>query len=439
MDKQRIIDNVTGLSAEQLFEQILCGNITLLELVSSSKINTAKRIKINMLQKQFELTVERDWETLSDSDNEAALKQYIAKYPTGKFVQLATAKLNQLEKVRLAVQAERNRILDALQHDPNAFRVNQVNDYLYEGLITKHDLLNRGIPAAVLAHLDTNPPNFHLDTDIETAPQGCTEVYFWGTSGAGKTGMLAALFHAADEAGYISPDQSNTSAYTAWLRQLFTDDIVIFPAPSPVESIKYLPFLLKKPGERNHRDISLVEVSGEILQCFYYANANKEMPSQTHKDTFDSLVRLLDSKNRKIHFFVIDYQQRNKKDSSGYIQSDYLQALLAFLHNKNILRKTTDAVYVLISKCDLMDSPPDAYASHSKTFLEEANFASFMNTLFEYCRKYSINEGKLYLEPISLGKFFFNHCSETNSHDVRKIIDILIDKVPVRRRFFTFN
>ena len=439
MDKQRIIDNITGLTAEQLFEEIKNGRITLEELSATTKLGAAKRIRITALQIQFKIADEEDWQRLVGNDNEVNLIQYITKHPSGKNVQLAKDKLSDLQAIRLEMQAERQRILDQLLINSNAFYPDQINDLLSEGIISKQDLHSCSVPACVVEHLNVKPPFLHISSDIATIPDGHTEIYFWGVAGSGKTSAIAALLHVALEAGYINETQAKATAYTNYLSDVFTGEIGILPSPTTIETIKCLPFELKKPSEQSSREISLVESSGDIFTSFYYLNANKELPSQTHKDTFDSLIQMLNSKNRKIHLFFIDYTKRNKQDFSGYTQSDYLQAVVAYLNSKKILRKTTDAVYVVVNKCDLLKCSPDEYSHQIRKFLHEANFSSFINTLHDYCKTYNINEGRLLIEPFSVGKIFFHNLCEFNPHHVKKIIDTLLDKVQVRRKYFRFN
>lgn len=435
MDRQRILANVSSLTAEQLFDQIKQQNVTLDDLRATGNLDATKRTKILDLQKQLDSEDDEAWER-ARYGNEIELSEYIRNNPSGKHVQAAKDKIRFWENARSEQHAKKQGIIDAIRYNPNSFSPEQINDFLREGTISKADLSNCGIPNTIIEAIQIiHPPNLDLGVTPHSIPTGYTEVYFWGIPGSGKTCALSAIFSAAHKAGYLNIATGPGYDYMTRLKNIFVDDHAILPPPSPLETTQYLPFALKKADENYARSISLIELSGEIFQCFYYQNAGRTLPSQSHQDTFDSLNRFLKGENRKIHFFFIDYSKGNKTDSSGYTQSDYLEAASTYFKNNAVFGKSTDAIYVVLTKCDLMPGDnKNERLSKAREHLGKDNFTSFMNILKDNCNKYSINAGRLTIEPFSLGKVYFQSICDFDPSSANKIIDILLARVPQNKK-----
>ncbi|MDR2556713.1 MAG: hypothetical protein LBC49_03255, partial [Bacteroidales bacterium] len=323
-------------------------------------------------------------------------------------------------------------ILNNLRNNPNSYYPDEIIAYLQNGTITREELRACNIPNDVIDSIyDINPPRLQLGDTPDKIPDGYTEVYFWGIPGSGKTCALAALLSTAHKLGYLSIATGPGYDYMTRLKNIFIDDNAVLPPPSPVETTQYLPFTLKKVNENHYRSVSLIELSGEIFQCFYYKNANLPLPSQSHQDTFNSLHSFLSGNNRKIHFFFIDYDKENKRDANGYTQSDYLEAASTYFSKPEhkVFGKSTDAVYVVLTKSDLMPCSKDERVAKAKEHLNNENFLSFINTLKDNCKKHSINAGKLTVEPFSLGKVYFKQICDFENSAATKIIDILIDRI----------
>ncbi len=192
---------------------------------------------------------------------------------------------------------------------------------------------------------------------------------------------------------------------------------------------------------KGRESVSLIELSGEIFQCFFRKNASMPLQSKQHEDTFNSLMRFLNGKNRKIHFFFIDYEKENLPDHDGYTQGNYLAAASTFFKNNDIFSKTTDAIYLVITKSDLMPCKDvdknklyKKRVEYSKEHLKTNNFTAFVNILKNRCKQHSINAGKLTVEPFSLGKVYFQSICNFDTSSAEKLIDILVDRIPANRK-----
>ncbi len=431
MEKTKILANISSLTAEQLFNEILQGHVTLQELMNTGNLSRDVRKEINELLVQFDSKDNEAWER-ARYGNEVVLSDYVSQFPIGKHVQEAKEKIQYLEQVRRQAQAQKQKILDDLKLNPNSYFTDQIIKLLQDETITREDLRMCNIPDAIIDGIyNIELPRLQLGDMPEKIPAGYTEVYFWGIPGSGKTCALAALLSTAHKLGYLNIATGPGYDYMTCLKNIFVEDTAILPPPSPVETTQYLPFTLKKASEKHSRSVSLIELSGEIFQCFYYKNAGLNLPSQSHENTFNSLQRFLNDDNRKIHFFFIDYSKANKRDGFGYLQSDYLEAASVYFNNPahKIFGKTTDAIYVVLTKSDLMPCSKEQRVEKAKEHLNNARFTSFINALKDNCKKYSINAGRLTVEPFSLGKVYFKQLCDFEDSAANRIIEILIERI----------
>jgi hypothetical protein len=425
-----------------LFDFIRQGIVTLDELRNTGSLDATKRRAIANIQAGFDRQDDDAWERCRYG-NESVLSDYISNYPAGRHVAEAKQRIDDLSAQRREANAQKQVVLDNIRMNPNSYRPDKVLDFLQNGTISRYDLLNCDIPESAIDNLgNVTAPRLQMGAMPTNIPNGYTEVFFWGIPGSGKTCALGAILQMADKEGYLNIATGPGYHYANQLKNIFSDDDVAndyLPAASPVEITQYLPFTLKRPDERYSRSVSLIELSGEIFKCFYYKNADLQMPTQSHQDTFDSLNTFLHDTNRKVHFFFIDYENKNTPDEEGLMQRDYLSAASTYFNNNAVFGKTTDAIYVVLTKSDLLTDESGNRVSvaqrvdYAKKHLSNSNFTSFINTLKDNCRKYSINGGRLTVEPFSLGKVYFKQICNFEGSSATKILNILMDRIPVTR------
>jgi hypothetical protein len=451
MEKDFILKNIEELSAQQLSDVISQGIVTLDDLKATNNLDNTKRKAIIAILAEKEkvaiaLQTQKDkeeddaWEN-AKYGNENSFRDYITNFPNGKYVKEAKDRIDDLETQRRNQRAEKQNILDKIKQNPNYYNPNEIIDYLGTGTLTKDEIINYcEIPESAISNLDKiKTPFLQLGETPKSIPEGYTEVYFWGGTGSGKTCALGAVLQMADKKGYLNIAAGPGYNYTNQLKNIFShngeaDDFL--PAPSPVETTQYLPFSLKQVNERVVRSVSLIELSGEIFKCFFNKNAGLQLPTQSHEDTFNSLNSFLKSNNRKIHFFFIDYNKDNKPDGNGITQSDYLSAASTFFENNDVFNKSTDAIYIVLTKSDLMldqngnvINDYNQRVNFAKTYLQD-NYISFINAIKNSCKKYSINGGKVEVEPFSLGKVYFRDICDFEGTSAEKIVKILIERIP---------
>jgi hypothetical protein len=410
MTKEQIINNVENLSSDQLCEAIKLGYVTLEELQNTENLDASKRKAIRACLEQVLKADENAWKDAQIQQTVYSFSDYLEKFPNGKFIINARDELYNLKKKHSEEERERNRMLDSIKTNPNAYPPGIIRKYLNDGSLSGSSLKDIGIPDKIIDKLYKNdmPPTWQLGQMAESIPEGYTEVYFWGIRGSGKTTALAALLSTANKMGYLEIARGPGYNYMLQLQNLFNDSITILPAATQIDITQYLPFTLKESNEKYSRSVSLIELSGEIFQCFLYKNANRPLPLQ-HEETFNSLLRFLENGNRKLHFFFIDYERSNSVDQDGYTQANYLNAAATFFNDPkyDFFRKTTDAIYIVITKSDLMPSNNESKAHQLIQYLSEENFTAFVNSLKAKCKLHSINDGKLLGTPIFIRQSLF--------------------------------
>lgn len=435
MDRKYILSHVDELSADQLVNFIKQGIVSLEELRKTELLDKSKYNKIKVLLKVVDMEDDNTWNFYRNT--EQGCREYLTRYPNGKNILEAKRKIDDFDQQRKEENAERNNLIERLRTNPNSFTPAGLRKFLDENKITTTDLLDAGIPNEIIIRLDNIvTPRVELGITPDSIPEGYTEVYFWGIPGSGKTCALAAVLSTSTRMGYLEIANGPGYDYMLKLQNIFSNKISFLPAASPVDTTQYLPFTLKKPNEKFYRSVSLIELSGEIFQCFLYKNANKTLPSSQHEETFNSLIRFLNGSNRKLHFFFVDYNQGNDTDSAGYSQNQYLQAATTFFNDKrnNLFSKTTDAIYIVLTKSDLMPCKKSERVSQMKDYLQNENFVAFVNSLRAKCDENSINAKRILGTPFALGKVYFQQICEFDPETSQNIIDILMRRIAPKKQ-----
>lgn len=464
MEKEYIMSHVDDLKAEQLVDFINKGIVTLDELRNTGDLDASKARQIlaiinkvaqehaiswnNAIQTNtitgFEnylndypngvnvseaknkiaiLREDQEWSAAKQNNTKSAYEKYIQNYPNGNYISEANSKIHQI------VNAEK--IVSDICENPNKYAATQIRQYLSNGLLTRDQLEKKNIPSDVIDKLLTTSyqPSYEIGATPTEIPNGFTEVYFWGLSSSGKTTALAGIFSTAYEKGWIQLAKSNGFKYMSQLQTVFNDKIAVLPRGNQLDETQYLPFELRFDGEKNSRSISLIELSGETVECFYYKMKNEALPTEMHEKSFDLLDKFLKSKNRKIHFFFVDYESQNQADGKGVTQSQYLDAAAGYfsLPENNYFENSTDSIYIVLTKSDLM--PGDVKTEIIKSYLEKNRYKTLVNSLKSKCQKHHINNGKLLATHYTLGEVYFKNYCVFNNETSLNLIDILKRRV----------
>lgn len=456
MERDFVLQHIENLTAQQLADAINKGAVTLDDLRATNNLDNTKRRSIVAIQTEREneiiaLQTQKDKEEDDAWDrakygNENSFRDYIANFPNGKYVREAKDRIDDFESQRRNQRAQRQNILDKIKQNPNFYPPNEIIDFVSNGTITKDDLITYcEVPQSAINNLYIiETPDLQLGETPTSIPDGYTEVYFWGVPGSGKTCALGAVLQMADKKGYLNIATGPGNYYAYQLMNIFShngeaDDFL--PAPTSDEITQYLPFTLKKENERVTRSVSLIELSGEMFKCFFKKNAGIKFQGTRQENTFNSINSFLKSNNRKIHFFFVDFNGDDKL-IDGIKQNHYFSAASTYLKDNDVFNKTTDAIYIVLTKSDLMLDEHgnaindfDQRVNFAKEYLHR-NYSSFINNIKDICTKYSINGGKLEVEPFSLGKVYFKDICNFDGTAAERLVQILMERIPGTKKSF---
>jgi hypothetical protein len=433
MNREQILLNIQHLTAEQLFGFIKQGIVTLKDLQNTGELDASKRNAIARLQSEYDKIVEKAWEQ-AQFGTELDLRNFISEYPTCKHVAIAKELIIELRKQKDKEVAKRKTIINDIRD--NIYTPDRVQSYLKDGQIDTEILSNEcGLPDDIIDKIiNYRPVSISLGETPQSIPQGFTEVYFWGIPTSGKTCALATILNTAHKKGYMQTGEGAGLKYLHTLKNLFKteDGIGLLPEGTP-DKTQYLPFTLKKEKEKYARSVSLIELNGEVFKCFLKKNIGESLGAL--KETFDTLTSYLQSNNRKIHFFFIDYEP-NSIAMDDYTQSDYLDEASKYFTRNKIFSDSTDAIYVVITKSDLIEgffSKDGRLNENINTYIDK-NFKSFDIYLKYLCKKESINGGSYDIIPFSIGNVYCQRICKINRKPSEIIINKLFERIEPQKK-----
>lgn len=447
-EKETVLSNIGSIPAADLFHKYIAEEfISLAEMMQTGNLEAAKRRDIqNMIEatatqkavaKQAALIQEEeDWSDAKGINTEESFSNYLKKYPVAKYLTEAISKLNDLK----GKEKEKRKLLNRISQNTNDFTPGMINNHINKGDLTHSDLMDVGVPQNVVNSLiNFNAANLRTGSVPSEIEAGWTEVYFWGIPGSGKTCALAGVLSQAHSTGLMEAQGGTGYDYMNQLKNIFRGGMGVLPPATSTEVTQYLPFHLTDKNKKQH-PVALIELSGEIFECFYKKNSNHPLPSTSHENTFNTLHSFLKGTNKKVHFFVIDLSKDPmQRDDIGMCQDDYLTAAQQYFSQNEVFKKSTDAIYIVATKSDLFDCSESERTEKATSFLKQ-NYPSFVEGLKRVCEKNGINDnGKLHVIPFSLGEVYFNKICQFNSNSSGKIVEVLQNKTAKldKKGFFT--
>lgn len=429
-----VLNSPNGVST--IAQAVIDGDMTMDDLLNTGQLTPAWRQQVEAEVSQLKLLHAEDnlWHVAIAQNTISAFQDYLAQYPTGKYVTQANTMIMGLRAEQQASQ--KYQYIEELKGNINAYNTTILNSLG----ITFSDLYNAGIsiPESVREIWDNKGINLQLGQTPDSIPSGRTEIYFWGAPGSGKTCTLAAVLSTAKKCGFFDPQQGSGLMYMTQLSSLFINDVATLPPPSPVEVTQGLSFDLRDEKLVNH-PVTLIEISGEIFECFSHAITGQSIPDDGHLSSYNSLLSFLQSKeNPKFHFFVIDVAN-NKQDQFGLTQMDYLQNAALFFQSNNIFNEKTAGIYILVTKSDLLSKNKAERTGAAIAKLKD-KYINLVNSLKAIAFQHNlINKptDMLQVVPFTLGEVYLqDKCvfDPAMSNEVIKILQENVAKAYVKRR-----
>lgn len=442
-----------------------------LDTYPEGKHRSEARSAIAAIQQQEDIDQsELEWDNV-DKNDVKKLQDYINRYPTSPLIQEAKRLIHNLRREQyLGVD------IKALEKQIKAIRTNtsinnperaifdRIVSYLNSGKITVNDLLtaieednnfisgavanllwesgyitdfsSTGIDSDFIAHMMSNvtPQAFTKPEPIDRITKSpCTEVYFWGIPSSGKSCALGAILSAAKNGRTARSMQQDPDCqgygYMTRLSNLFRSNSSVgtLPEGTAISSTYEMGFILEDEDGKEH-PITCIDLAGELVRCMYKQDAGEPLTTEQEQVLKTLTDILIDNrtKNRKIHFFVIEYGAEDR-EYEGLPQQDYLAAAVAYIQRTGIFQKDTDGLYLLVTKVDKAKAVGKELQEKLKAYISE-NYQGFYNGLKKICKDNEINGGKVDIQPFTLGKVCFQSYCKFKEDTAAAVVRTLINR-----------
>ena len=291
------------------------------------------------------------------------------------------------------------------------YTVGQIKKFIDEGSLEKTDLVEtikmQEDHYERIKNFSKRPTQFNSWADLPPLEKNRTDIYFLGQPGSGKSCILASLFFHSNQEGLIIDNNLNPKGnqYRFQLAEEIEFGVLPDSTLADVEKgVNYMPVDLAesidhKGNINNIHPLNFVEMSGELFDKAHEEGAGgKNIGAKGY----------LSNNNKKLIFFVIDYDQHKQRQEgkiASSAQSSKFQNVLSYLDDSGILKKT-DGIYLLISKADLFPKGVNR-TDYAEEFLKN-NYKGFYNNCKILKNKHKDNF-ELTLYPFSLGKVLYKN------------------------------
>ncbi len=367
------------------------------------------------------LSDDKDWADVQKTLTMESMQHYVLNHPAGKHLDEARKWINDFTL--------KGETLENLAKDPNYCSAKQLQEYVKNKIMTKEDLLRIYSPRKVEAILSyESPVALPASYPPEELEKGRAEVYFWGTPSSGKTSAIGAALCCAHKSDILTLRESQGVDYMLRLTTLFVEDeVCAFPTNTQSNSIYEMQLSLRDSKKKEH-ELTLIDLAGEVFRAIYEKQAGLIVSDEATVDTTMNYV--LDQKNEKIHFFVVEYG-KHYSDWHGVRMDNYLDACANFLVKNKILRKSTNAVYILVTKTDKIQCAPEERPRKAYEYIKEY-YPSFYNGLELACQQAGI--GDYGVIAFSIGDVFAQQMCLFDETCAWKIINKLLLKTSATKK-----
>ncbi|MCR5360387.1 MAG: hypothetical protein K6E73_00055 [Bacteroidales bacterium] len=266
-------------------------------------------------------------------------------------------------------------------------------------------------------------------------PADNTEVYFWGLPGSGKTCCLGSMLSQSRNLGYYDSFEGTLGAdYFEVLSNVFKQDRLCSLVQSTNEtSIAYARYTFNHHKKFGKRQCCLIDLAGETFKAMRDRQRHKEMSEDKARCLDVATDFLKDTRNRKLHFFIVPYLEDPSENVKGADVSmeDFLHVCMQYLKVNKVFNNSTDGIYIIVTKTDMMPGVTDEERDAKANEYVRSNFPSLYNALTEVCKDNYIN--KFESQPVkilafSIGELLTTDICRFDPKGGTRLIDIVCDK-----------
>ena len=373
------------------------------------------------------LNDDNDWNNACTIGDTYAYRQYLNLHSSGKHAHEA--------RNRIQASAGRDKLLSDLRENPNSHSAKEIKEKVKNNVATWDDIARVfGVDKTDAIKTFVEPIKLPESTPSESLCEGSTEVYFWGTPASGKTCALGSIISSAQKKGIYEPLPCPGYDYMTRLSNVFdTRGFCTFPDSTSISNIQEMIMNLRDKNNKNHT-ITLIDLAGELFRSAYFLEHNLFLEDEKKEALNTALSYLKDTRNNKIHFFVVEYGAQDKY-WEGYKMVNYLDNMIGYLKRENIFTKSTVGVYVIVTKCDMIDCSPEDRPKRAFEYVSQ-ELPAFWNTLQKTCGDSGV--GDLRILSYSVGDVFAQNLCKFEGRDTDKVLDKFLTKTNAQGGFFSW-
>lgn len=387
-----------------------------------------------------------DWERVRNSNDINQINRFRYEHSGSQFREEAEKAYNRL----------RNEKIDEIRKNPAGFSKDEAKSLMDAGILSTDDLLSIGAVSkesieAMKLDRNTFPDIQQLMAKVPEikAQKDCTDIFFFGTPGTGKTCLLMGLAHAdgtMDDQGqsYTLNMRINGGKYASALQQYVKAGI------TPGRTFgNYISTIHANVSERTGKGkyidhpINFVEMSGEE-----FAIRISDGDAAAFEDMGTGATELLRNDNRKVFFIIVDSgddkvpfrYEKPVKDINGNVvgqdivdtfisQLDILNKFMGLIdqdENRSIMDKV-DAIHFIVTKADRL-GPHEVRKERARDLLL-SKYSGPVERLKLYCRNSKrINASSNYNPQVftfSLGNFYIGDVFTFDNRETLQIVDAI--------------
>jgi hypothetical protein len=430
---------------------------------TSEYVAEAREKVAQLIQERAKNQEHQSWNAL-DKRNEDALRKYISENPSSPYVAEAASILRELENRiniadfkkelrtrkydKSAVVYQRIKsvldaghittyeLLEAIRENNNIISVGVVKSLIAANYISRNDLRDVAmIPIDVIEKICNNDvtesqqpiANIPMATMVTLNP--CTEVYFWGIPSSGKTCAMGAIMSTVKDGVTVNScefiNKCQGYFYMTYLAGGFRQGEVRALPPGTGTGATYEMGMNLSNENNDTYPVTCIDLAGETITSMFKSDVGMELTG-VQENTLAVVRNMLcdnRTKNRKKHFFVIEYGAENRT-YEGRDQDECLRGAVNYIKSSGIFKNDTDGVYILITKVDETGLKGEALIEKLRDYIR-THYQGFYNNLKKLCEDYEINGGEVIIQPFSLGEVYFNYyCRFDNTYaaDVASVL-----------------
>ena len=380
-----------------------------------------------------------DYQKLLMNPDPTNLADFVNKHSSSAFVGQAQEMLNNIKETELS----------KMKAAPNKYPIDKVLKLVDQGVFTVQQLINEGLTTPqcwskmLLKGLPDISKHVKPNSTI-SAPENCTDIYFFGIPGSGKTCLLMSLTAVNGRNGFSIDLVQQGGDYAADLNTYYINGRTPGRTFGSFCTVINGEIRENKGNKSVKHKINLVEMSGEDFAVNIARNQEAKVK---FADMGTGATNLLMNNNRKVFFIIVDASADtiefshlvDVKDAQGQVIDQNTETLAIsqniiltkfvnlFKANPDVMAKV-DAIHFIVTKADLLGQTMEQQLDAAKNMIL-ANYPAPINDLKNFCQDSGrINLSTKFIPHVfafSMGKFYLGDVFVDDLDDTLDVVNTI--------------